>query len=75
MEGDMMLQISLNPLQSVGIHRHSKGIITLELNLEHGTAWSPTQVPLIWKQGYKLMYVHISPIFSTWSLHLLTNSS
>lgn len=63
MEGELMQQINLNLLKIVGIHRHSKGIITLELNLEHRTAWSPTQGPLGGKQGYELMHVHISPVF------------
>lgn len=65
MEGDVTQQIRLNPLKSVGIHKQSKGIITLELNLEQGTAWSLTQGPLGRKQGYEVMYVHICPVFST----------
>lgn len=70
-----MQQIRLNPLRSVGIHRHSKGIIALELNLEHRTAWSLTQGPLGRKKGCELMCVCISSIFSTWSLHSLRKKS
>lgn len=68
MEGDVKQQIGLNPFKGVGIQTH---IITLELNLEHGTVSS---LRTSWsKKSYKLTY--ISPVFSTWSLHLLRNSS
>lgn len=57
MEGDVKQQIGLNPFKSVGIQTH---IITVELNLEHGTVWS---LRTSWSKTKLRVDVHKSSIF------------